>query len=69
MAFEFDEYHYIEPDTFELSITNQDCKEIVNFKDVIPFAFKSEADAENALNKIGEQRLIAYARGKLFEND
>jgi hypothetical protein len=40
----------------------------INLNDVIPFAFKTADHAKSAIQKIGEERLIAYAYGELYEN-
>jgi hypothetical protein len=36
-------------------------------EDVLPFAFETEMELYDAIEKIGEKRLIAYACGELYE--
>jgi hypothetical protein len=63
MTLDYDGIH----DEYELFV--DDIRNGAGAEDSVPFCFKFEMDAHDAIEKIGEKRLIAYATGKLFEND
>lgn len=51
-----------------ISAGSRVCDGFVDAEDLVPFVFETEDLAKDAIQKIGEKRLIAYVTGELYED-